>query len=148
MPRPPRLKTCAIPDCWQLTTSSRCGYDCHPGCKQADKRGPGRAKDYGSAWRKVRDPFIKAHPRCVGVNGEHHPNCNGVAVVPDHWPESRRSLVARGVPDPDAWHRLQALSMNCHGWKGVRFDGLWGRRGAGGAARNPASSGRDRKSVV
>lgn len=118
-----RLKTCSVPGCYRITEHTRCEQH-----KTQDKRGKSRYLGYGNAWRKVRDPFIKANPRCAGVDGEHHPNCDGRATVADHYPETRRELVARGVPDPDAWHRLQPLSAPCHGWKGVQYDGLWGRK--------------------
>ncbi|MFD6127658.1 HNH endonuclease, partial [Streptomyces hydrogenans] len=40
--------------------------------------------------------------------------CTKPATVADHFPESRRSLVARGVSDPDAWSRLRPLCTSCH----------------------------------
>lgn len=85
------------------------------------------SRGYGNNWRKkVRGPYLAANPRCVGVLGQHHPNCDGRATIPDHYPKTRAELVRMGVPDPDAWHRLQPLSDSCHKWKTARFDGAWG----------------------
>jgi 5-methylcytosine-specific restriction enzyme A len=39
--------------------------------------------------------------------------CSKTATVADHFPESRRALVAKGVNDPDAFSRLRPLCTSC-----------------------------------
>jgi hypothetical protein len=38
--------------------------------------------------------------------------CGRRATVADHYPETRRSLVDRGIPDPDAWHWLRPRQLS------------------------------------
>lgn len=82
--------------------------------RQTDQyRGTAASRGYGHHWREhVRKPFLRDNPLCV--------LCGELANVPDHWPETRRSLVARGVPDPDHFARLRALCDNCHQRHGAR----------------------------
>ncbi|MEU8131949.1 hypothetical protein [Streptodolium elevatio] len=40
--------------------------------------------------------------------------CAHPATVADHFPSSRRQLIAAGVADPDAPERLRALCSPCH----------------------------------
>lgn len=100
------------------------------------------ARGYGHAWRKLRLAYLAAHPWCAGVQGQHHPKCDGRATVPDHHPTTRAELVRLGVPDPDSWHRLQPLSEPCHRQKTLKFDG-----GYGNPKKNPASPAADRSWV-
>ena len=75
---------------------------------------------YGSAWRRVRDRFIARHRVCV--------DCGGPSSVADHDPVTRRELVARGDPDPDAEHHLVPRCGPCHSRKTALFDGAFGNR--------------------
>ncbi len=120
----PRSRTavCPVPGCPTLTAGGRC-----PAHGKPDRRPNASQRGYGARWQKIRSAFLAAHPLCAGVDGEHHPHCDGQATVPDHAPLTRRELVARGVADPDAWEYLVPLSTACHGWKTVRYDGGWGR---------------------
>jgi 5-methylcytosine-specific restriction protein A len=119
------MKVCTQPGCPALVAAGRC-----------EKHGPKvkprpstTAQGYGAGWRRKRAAFIAAHPVCQGDGaGGHHPRCDGVATVPDHDPLTRRELVARGDPDPDAWHHLVARSAACHGRKTALFDGAWGNK--------------------
>lgn len=83
--------------------------------QEADQaRGSSTERGYGSHWRRViRPAFLRANPICV--------LCGSLAHVPDHWPETRASLVARGVEDPDAPHRLRALCKECHDLHGLSY---------------------------
>lgn len=84
---------------------------------------------YGASWRHTRNAFIAAHPVCQGDGtGSHHPGCNGSATVADHDPLTRRELVRRGDPNPDAWSHLVARSHLCHGRKSALFDRAFGNR--------------------
>lgn len=90
-----------------------------PNCtktRQADvdkQRGNSTSRGYGSNWRyRIRPQFLRANPLCV--------LCGSLASVPDHWPETRASLIARAVTDPDAEHRLRPLCASCHNTHGLR----------------------------
>ncbi len=126
-----RPAVCNVPGCAVLVDGKgRCGGDCCEGrCKnRVATRPTTTAQGYGSSWRTKRAAFVAAHRRCVGIDGEHHPNCDGVTRVADHAPITRRELVAQGDPDPDGWQHLQPLSLSCHGWKTVLHDGGWARK--------------------
>ncbi len=117
------MSVCTEPGCPVIVTKGRCS-----------KHGPIArirpsitAQGYGARWRKVRDAFIAAHRVCAGDGaGGHHRNCNGLATVADHDPITRRELVERGDPAPDAWHHLVPRSAACHGRKTALYDGGWG----------------------
>lgn len=102
MPRRPR-PPCSVPGCPELTTGGRCPR--HQREAQQQRGTPGSSA-YGPEWPRVRRAYLYAHPWCV--------LCGATAVVADHHPESRRSLVARGVADPDAPSRLRSLCTLCH----------------------------------
>lgn len=71
-------------------------------------------------WRTRRMEFLGVHPFCV--------LCRGVATVADHYPTSRRVMVAAGVVDPDADDRLRALCKPCHDRStAARQPGGWNR---------------------
>lgn len=82
---------------------------CPEHSRQQDRqRGTAAERGYGHRWATdVRTEYIEHHPICC--------LCQARATdVPDHWPASRKDLVAAGVPDPDAWHRLRPLCDPCH----------------------------------
>jgi 5-methylcytosine-specific restriction protein A len=73
-----------------------------------------------AAWRTRRLDFLTAHPFCA--------RCGAVATIADHYPTSRRVLVASGVVDPDADDRLRALCKSCHDRSTARRQpGGWNR---------------------
>lgn len=91
--------------CPHCTPTSRATTDQH--------RGNSTSRGYGSHWRRViRPAYLRDHPLCC--------LCKALAEVPDHWPETRATLVARGVTDPDAPHRLRPLCLSCHARHGAR----------------------------
>jgi 5-methylcytosine-specific restriction protein A len=98
------MRVCPTPGCPEITPGGRC-----PGCstRAEQKRGSAAARGYGASWAKRRIGYLIAHPICV-LDG-------AIATVADHYPVSRRDLIADGVPDPDADHRLRALCATCHG---------------------------------
>ena len=63
-------------------------------------------------WTKRRAAFLRANPFCC--------LCGAPSTVADHWPDSRRQLLRRGVTDPDSDHRLRPLCATCHGRETVR----------------------------
>jgi hypothetical protein len=67
-------------------------------------------------WKKRQRAFLARHPWCVlclrqGKSVE--------ATVVDHWPDSRRELLARGVTDPDTDDRLRPLCASHHAKRGA-----------------------------
>lgn len=77
------------------------------------RRDHSAARGYGHHWRThTRLDFLQENPLCC--------LCGALAEVPDHYPETRASLVARGVPDPDAFHRMRPLCLSCHARYGLR----------------------------
>jgi 5-methylcytosine-specific restriction protein A len=106
MSRPPRLTVCSKPDCHLLTRGSRC--DEHE--RAADQaRGTAAQRGYGGkAWRFARRNTLRRDPVCVVCH-------TAPATVADHYPVSRKDLVALGVTDPDAPARLRGLCAGCHG---------------------------------
>lgn len=57
-------------------------------------------------WKTSRLAYLLEYPVCC--------LCGEPSFIPDHHPTSRRDLIAQGVTDPDAWHRLRPLCETCH----------------------------------
>ena len=116
MPTAP-ARPCAAPGCPALVARGR---RC-PAHARAEERRRGSAarRGYGTAWQQTSAAYLAAHPICI--------DCGAPATVPDYDPVARRDLVAMGVPDPDAWHRLKPRCGPCHNWRTVRVDGGFGR---------------------
>ena len=120
MPR--AFKVCSTVDCPNLVAQGRCAK-CRAEAER--KRGTRHERGYDSAWSKRAKRYLARHPLCA-VKG---PTCSYVATVPDHHPVSRRDLVAQGVADPDADHRLRPVCASCHGREtAVNQPGGWHRR--------------------
>jgi 5-methylcytosine-specific restriction protein A len=116
MPR--ALHVCPTSGCPNLVEEGRCAT-----CKAraSQLRGSAASRGYGTAWAKRRRAYLIRHPICT--------LCPRQATVADHYPESRRELVAAGVPDPDADHRLRALCAPCHASETARNQpGGWNAR--------------------
>lgn len=108
-----QLSTCTTPGCPELTIDNKC--DEH---KATDQRPNAAARGYDARWRRNRKRYLQAHPQCA--------LCPRLSQVPDHWPTSRSDLVAAGVTDPDAWHRLRPLCTPCHNSETARHQpGGW-----------------------
>lgn len=99
------LHVCSTPGCPELTTT---GGKC-PECRsEADaRRGSARQRGYDGSWERKRATYLRRFPICA--------LCGGLSTVADHYPTSRRDLIAMRVPDPDADHRLRPLCASCHG---------------------------------
>jgi 5-methylcytosine-specific restriction enzyme A len=77
-------------------------------------------RGYDARWERNRIAFLALNLFCV--------LCGGLATVADHFPISRRQLVAMGVRNPDAHHRLRALCRHCHSTETARLQpGGWNR---------------------
>ena len=101
MPHKP-LNPCSTPGCSNLVAHGRCAE--HE--KQAEKqRGSADKRGYGTRWQRIRKAYLYRHPWCT--------LCGAMATVADHYPLSRRELVARGA-DPDAPSNLRPLCATCH----------------------------------
>lgn len=102
------IRVCAEPGCPELTEKgSKC--DDHRKIDRArqDARRPSAGdRGYGTAWRKVRRIFLNDNPICV--------LCGADSKVPDHYPKTRRELVAEGVSNPDDSKYLRPLCISCH----------------------------------
>lgn len=110
MPRAMRVCPClGCPaherSCPELTTGGRCER-CTTTADQ--RRGTRQQRGYDSRWERKRKAYLSKpeHLFCV--------LCHAPSNVADHYPVSRRDLVAQGVPDPDADHRLRPLCRTCH----------------------------------
>lgn len=99
------MTVCSRPGCAQLCSGGRCD-----GCKReaeqargsASQRGYGRTHE--NRFRKgvlARDPFCRL---CGQAR----------STVADHWPLSRRELVAKGLDADDPQHG-RGLCASCHG---------------------------------
>jgi 5-methylcytosine-specific restriction enzyme A len=97
MPRP--LTVCSTRDCPTLTAGGRC-----PDCKaKADRlRGTAAQRGYGHRHRRrFRPAVLRRDPTC-----RHPDGCTEPSTDADHWPRSRRDLVAAGLdPDDPAYGR-------------------------------------------
>jgi 5-methylcytosine-specific restriction protein A len=101
MPRAARV--CSVPGCPVLCAGGRCaGHR-----READRaRGTFRERGYRGGHDRFRAAILAREPRCR--------LCLNPATVADHWPHSRRELVAMGA-DPDDPRAGRALCAPCHG---------------------------------
>ncbi|GAA2781331.1 hypothetical protein GCM10019017_27820 [Streptomyces showdoensis] len=103
MPRRPR-PPCSVPGCPELTAR---GGRCAAHQREADKDRASRGGAvYTTRWQRIRRAYLYANPWCV--------LCGGMANVADHFPLSRRELIARGEATPDAAKHLRPLCVACH----------------------------------
>jgi 5-methylcytosine-specific restriction protein A len=123
------LKLCSQAGCYELTRFGRC-----EGCRKAADaaRGTAAQRGYDSRWDRVHRPAcLRRDPLCVcrEAGHGHGGQCLSRSTVADHWPMSRRELVAQGVPDPDAPHRLRGICSPCHNaHTAVEQPGGWASR--------------------
>lgn len=114
MPNAP-LQPCTVPGCPGRARRGRC--DRHP-----KTRRQGWSSLYGPDWPRRRLEYLERHPRCA--------LCPRQARTPDHWPESLRRLLERGVPDPHHDRFLRPLCLSCHSkTTGRNQPGGWNARG-------------------
>jgi 5-methylcytosine-specific restriction enzyme A len=116
--RPP--SACTVPGCPNLTHSGKC--PAHRAAQQRNsdqQRGSAAARGYGSPrWQAIRRAQLDREPACA--------LCGLTADVADHYPRSRRDLVAAGVADPDDLAHLRSLCRSCHSRETARHQpGGW-----------------------
>lgn len=106
MGRTRALTVCTVAGCPEYTNGGRCAEH----RTQADRaRGTAAQRGYsGRTWTRNRRTVLTRDPTCM-VCG------NAESTVADHYPTSRRDLVAQGVTDPDAPNRLRGVCAPCHG---------------------------------
>lgn len=107
---------CSVPGCPELTDGGRCAT--HQA--EAERaRGTARQRGYGAAHEQrfrpgvlARDPVCTCPgcPSCQPAGGR---PCASRAVHADHWPMSRRELVAARL-DPDDPRHGRGLCQPCH----------------------------------
>lgn len=89
---------------------------CEQCTSQAEaKRGTARQRGYGKGHQAFRRGVLARDPYCVcdDVSHGHRARCLAVATVADHWPRSRRELVAAGE-NPNDPKRGRGLCKRCH----------------------------------
>ena len=120
MPARP-LKPCTTPGCPGRCENGRCGRCSN--ARQGNRRLRAEAagqRGYGATWRHRRLDYLAGHPGCR--------LCPRMASIPDHYPYSRRELLALDVADPDADEHLRPLCDACHRREtGHRQPGGWWR---------------------
>ncbi len=96
-------KVCNVPGCPTISDTPRCPAH----TKAADKaRGTATQRGYsGPRHRRFRRIILQRDPLCV--------LCGAIATVADHYPISRRDLVAQGL-DPDNPACGRGLCVRCH----------------------------------
>jgi 5-methylcytosine-specific restriction protein A len=126
---PRALRQCPVVDCYELVVSGRCPAH----TRAADvARGTPAQRGYGHAWEhRWRPACLRRDPLCTchDQGHEHGYECLSPSTVADHYPTSRKDLVAQGVPDPDALHRLRGVCKPCHdAHTAEELPGGWHRR--------------------
>lgn len=98
-------RVCTVAGCPEFTEGGRC--PAHR-AEAEQRRGTARERGYGGrTWTRARRAVLDRDPMCVL-------GCGRPATVADHWPTSRRDLLAQGVTDPDAPHRMRGICQPCH----------------------------------
>lgn len=103
----------------------RCGRPAEENvCEQCRSASPANERPYDEvAWKRRSRSFLRVHRWCVlclerGLTVK--------ATVADHYPETRKELLARGVDDPDASGYLRPLCASDHARHGrhtrIRWD--------------------------
>ena len=116
-----RLSVCTTPGCPEYTLDGRCAKHKRAAEQQ---RGTAAQRGYsGKAWQRARRIVLRRDPICKAC-------MRAFSTDVDHWPDSRRDLIAAGVKDPDAPHRLRGLCHPCHSRETAREQpGGFNRRG-------------------
>ncbi|MFF1281063.1 holin [Streptomyces sp. NPDC058299] len=113
MARRRALTVCSVPGCPALTPAGRCPEH----RAEADRqRGSARQRGYDSEHeRRFRQPVLQRDLRCVctAYGHGHVGPCGQPTVHADHWPMSRRELVAAGL-DPNDPDHGRGLCGRCH----------------------------------
>lgn len=125
MARRRALTVCSVDGCPQLTPSGRC--PAHR-AEAEQERGTARQRGYGRGHeQRFRTGVLARDPLCVCTDQRHSHTgpCRMPSVHADHWPLSRRDLVAAGL-DPDDPEHGRGLCQPCHSSETARHQpGGW-----------------------
>lgn len=115
------LTVCPTPRCHHLTRGGRCDT-CRTAAEQ--QRGTAEQRGYGRQHRtRFRAGVLARDPTCRYPDG-----CGARSTVADHWPRSRRDLVALGL-DPDDPQHGRGLCATHHSQETARLQpGGWNAR--------------------
>lgn len=116
---PHAKKACPVPGCPEVVAAGRC-----PTHRSAADKARGTAaergyKDAGHTQR-FRPGVLRKNPLCacadttVTAAHKHGAKCGNPSTVADHYPLSKRELIARGMDDDDPAHG-RGLCAGCHG---------------------------------
>ena len=115
-------KVCPTSGCGALTSGGRCRT-----CRDQADRARGTATERGYKSRghtRFRRAVLRRDPVCVLCDLR-------IATVADHWPISRRELVAAGL-NPNDPARGRGLCKDCHDRETAKHQpGGWAARGGG-----------------
>lgn len=127
MPR--SLKTCSTPGCPEIVERGRC-----PECKRRAERARGTSaqRGYDHHHRVLFSEAVLTRDivcRCTEARQHGHgPVCSRPSRHADHWPLSRRELVALGLNPNDPRHG-RGLCHRCHSAEtAVHQPGGWAAR--------------------
>ncbi|MER7157325.1 holin [Streptomyces lydicus] len=114
MPRRTGWRVCSVAGCPEFTDQ---GGRCEGHRQEAEqRRGSSRQRGYGRGHTaRFRPGVLARDPQCVCTDESHgHPTpCGQRSAHADHYPLSRRELVARG-DDPDDPRHGRGLCGPCH----------------------------------
>ena len=120
------MTVCSTPGCPEYTDrGGRCD-----GCRTEaeQRRGSATQRGYGTAHRtRFRTAVLARDPHCVCTDTSHgHSDpCGQTSRHADHWPMSRRELVAAGL-DPNGPQHGRGLCHSCHSKETARTPGQAG----------------------
>lgn len=113
MPR--AMKVCSVAGCPELVPIGT--GRCHTHERAADQaRGTATERGYGRQHqRRFRPAVLRRDPHCVcrELAHGHAAPCLAASTVADHYPRSRRELVALGL-DPNAEQYGRGICKGCH----------------------------------
>lgn len=72
----------------------------------SDQRPTAAQRGYNARWQRRRRRYLAAHPVCA--------LCPAPSTVADHYPRSRKQLLAAGLTDPDHDAYLRPLCTHHH----------------------------------
>jgi 5-methylcytosine-specific restriction protein A len=134
MPRSPRAH-CSHPLCSGYAThGAKCERHAIARERESDAaRGTAAARGYNSRrWVGTRKTVLRRDPICrcdAGDHGHEPFQCMRISSVADHFPRSRKELLAAGVPDPDLPEFCRGLCRSCHSRETAKHQpGGWAAR--------------------
>ena len=123
------LRPCSTPGCPELVEGGpSCPAHVAEARRRDEERRPRSERRYGPEFERNRAALLADRPLCAC-------GCGRLADTADHWPVTRRELLAQGVADPDARHRLRPLFHACHNRESAQLPRPRDDEGWGGTIR-------------